>query len=180
MIGQLPKTLTVNGVEHEIRTDYRVILSILEAYDDPDLSDYEKVRVCIELLYVEPVFSDEALERAIWFIDGGDVPHGKVNARVMDWKQDEYLIFPAVNKVAGCEVRALEYVHWWTFLGWFYGVGEGAFSTVVGIRYKQKCGKPLDKWERDYVRDNPDAVKLHSKLSEKEEAELQELRSLFK
>ena len=179
MIGLLPKTLTIGGTDYEIRTDYHVALSILEAYDDPELNDYDKIRVCIELLYVKPVYSDEALERAVWFLDGGDIPRSRINVRVMDWKQDEHMIFPAVNKAAGCEVRSLEYAHWWTFLGWFYGIGEGTFSTVVGIRYKQKRGKPLEKWERDYIRDNPEAVKLRNRLSEAEEEELQKLKGIF-
>lgn len=179
MIGRLPKTLTVDGTPREIRTDYRIALTIIEAFEDPDLTEYDKTRVMLELLYVDPVTSDEAAQKAVWFLDGGDVPHAKSTARVMDWQQDEHLIFPAINKVAGCEVRALEYCHWWTFLGWFYGIGEGAFSTVVGIRYKQKHGKQLEKWERDYVRDNPEAVRLKARYSAEEQAEITRLKSLF-
>jgi hypothetical protein len=179
MIGLLPKSLTVDGVPREIRSDFRVALTILEAYEDPDLTEFDKARVLLELLYVEPQTSDEAAQKAVWFLDGGDVPHAKTSVRVMDWQQDEHLIFPAINKVAGCEVRALEYCHWWTFLGWFYGIGEGAFSTVVSIRHKQKRGKPLEKWERDYIRDNPDAVKLKTRYSAAEEEEIAQLKSLF-
>ena len=36
MIGLLPKSLTVDGVPREIRSDFRVALTILEAYEDPD------------------------------------------------------------------------------------------------------------------------------------------------
>ena len=51
MIGRLPKSLAVNGREHAIRTDYRAVLAIFQAFADPDLSDREKCAVCLKRLY---------------------------------------------------------------------------------------------------------------------------------
>lgn len=182
MIGLLPTSLLVGGEEKRIRSDFRTALLILEAFSDPDLSDYDKSIVCVECLYEDAITGaqiDEALRQACWFIDGGNVTHSRVSARVMDWTQDEALIFPAINKVAGREVRSESYVHWWTFLGWFWEIGEGAFSTVVGIRHKMARGKQLEKWERDYLRDNGDRVKLKTKYSAEEQAEIDRLKSIF-
>lgn len=183
MIGLLPTTLSVGGENRRIRSDFRTVLLILEAYADPDLTDYEKSVVCVECLYkdaISPTLYDEALERACWFIDGGNAAHSRVSVRVIDWAQDEAIIFPAVNKVAGKEVRAENYVHWWTFFGWFREIGEGALSTIVGIRYKLARGKALEKWERDYLRDNGDRVKLKQKYSAEERAEIDKLQSIFR
>ena len=42
MIGSLPTTLNVGGEDRRIRSDFRTALLILEAYADPDLTDYDK------------------------------------------------------------------------------------------------------------------------------------------
>ena len=63
--------------------------------------------------------------------------------KTIDWKHDEMIIFPAVNKCAGFEVRSCPYMHWWTFLGIFGEIGEGLFSTVMNIRQKNAKGKNL-------------------------------------
>ena len=182
MIGALPTTLCVGGEKRRIRSDFRVALLILEACADPDLNEREKACVCVECLYedeIPPQLYDEALKRASWFIDGGNSVHSHVNVRVMDWVQDEAIIFPAINKVAGKETRAESYIHWWTFLGWFMEIGEGSFSTTVSIRYKLAKHKPLEKWERDYLRDNEERVKLKTHYSEAETAERERINSIF-
>ena len=53
MIGILPKSLEINGNEYRIRSDFRVALLIFEAFNDSELNDYEKIRVCLECLYEE-------------------------------------------------------------------------------------------------------------------------------
>ena len=63
-----------------------------------------------------------------------------------------------MNKVAGFDVRSAPYVHWWTFLAYFNGVGEGQLSTVVGIRSKLQKGKKLEKWEQEFYTEHKDQI----------------------
>ena len=80
----------------------------------------------------------EAVLQAKWFVDCGREDDDKRPAKkMMDWEQDEAILFPAVNKVAGIETRAVPYLHWWTFAGYFMEIEEGTFSTVLGIRQKR-------------------------------------------
>ena len=73
----------------------------------------------------------EAVRRMFWFINGGrDEAPARPQPKVIDWEQDGSLIVADVNRVAGCEVRSLQFCHWWTFLAWFQGIGEGQLSTV--------------------------------------------------
>ena len=44
----------VNGIEYEIRTDYRDCLRIFQAMNDPDLSHIEKLEIIYRILYVDP------------------------------------------------------------------------------------------------------------------------------
>lgn len=176
MIGRLPKSLAVNGREHAIRTDYRAVLAIFQAFADPDLSDREKCAVCLQCLYkdvsaIPKEDIQQAVEAAYDFIGGGreheDEGHG---AKLLDWEQDEALIFSAVNKAAGCEVRALPYCHWWTFLGYFNEIGEGLLSAVISIRGKRAKGKRLDKWEKEFYREHKGMIDIKRRLSAEETA----------
>ena len=97
----------------------------------------------------------------------------------MDWNQDAKEIVADVNKVAGQEIRAMPYLHWWTFLSYFHAIGEGQFSTIVSIRDKMRKGKQLEKWEKEFYRDNKSKVDLKKRYSAEEIAEREALEKLL-
>ncbi|MBQ8111294.1 MAG: hypothetical protein IJ124_14150, partial [Clostridia bacterium] len=76
MIFDLPTSLDVNGAARDIDSDYRQVLRILQAFEDPDLSDAEKAMVAIYNLYVdaEQIPAEDmqaAFDAALSFIDCG-------------------------------------------------------------------------------------------------------------
>lgn len=180
MIGELPTSLEIGGKQYAIRSDYRVILNICQAFNDPDLTDQEKCYVCVKCLYedythIPREHMQEAVEKAYWFVGGGDIPQENVQPiKLMDWKQDESIIFPAVSKVAGYSVRTIEYLHWWEFIGLFNEIGEGLFSEVISVRSKLKKGQKLEKYEKDFYRNHRNLIDLKEPKSEKELAEERE------
>ena len=188
MIGQLPRKLNVNGVDRAIRSDFRVALLIFQAYNDPELSDQEKARAMMECLYedhegISYENYQEAYDKAVWFLDGGTVDEDSKHQRakkVMDWEQDEQMIFSAVNKVAGHETRAVEYLHWWTFLGFFNEIGEGLLSTVINIRQKKNKGKKLEKYEQEFYKENMSLIELKNKLPPSEQERRDKINKLLK
>lgn len=185
MIGKLPRSLEVNGQKYSIRTDFRDILKIMEAFGDPNLEQSEKVYVCLLILYkdFENIPRDDleaAFAAAVKFIDCGAEPgKKKTSARTMDWEQDESLIFPAINKVAGREVRSMPYVHWWTFMGWFMEIGEGVYSSVLSIRQKRNKHKKLEKWELEYLKANKDIIELKTKYSDAELEKQRRIKEMY-
>lgn len=184
MIGGLPKELTVGGVKRPIRTDYRDILNILVAFNDPNLTDQEKAYVCLYGIYpdfeqIRPDEYDEAYTKAVGFINANQDQSERITPKVMDWEQDEQLLFSAINKVAGKEVRAEEYIHWWTFLGYYMEISEGTFSTVISLRSKRKRGKKLEKWEQEFWQNNREICILKEKLTEEEQAKKDRLNALL-
>ena len=178
MIGILPTSVEISNKSYSIRTDYRVALLVFEAMADVDLSDAEKAVVAVECLYTDYESIPqcdivEAIKKAYWFLDGGDMPKSKKQpVKLMDWKQDESIIFPALNKAAGFETRTVEYMHWWSFLGLFNEIGEGLYSQVMNIRSKRAKGKKLEKWEREFYNEHREMIDLKQKLSSEEEAEI--------
>lgn len=191
MIGALPEHLTVGDMDYEIRSDYRNVLDVFEAFNNPELTDAEKWEVAIYMMFecfscyddafeaakagflVEGVVDyfplEEAMKQINWFISAGKAPGKEIELPVYDWAQDEQMIFSAVNKVAGKETRELEYLHWWTFLGYFNEVGEGTFSFIVGIRNKLNKGKKLEKHEKEFLSHNKELVKLEKPKSKEEQ-----------
>lgn len=179
MIGTLPKTLEVGGTHYPIETDYRNILVFLAACSDPDLSTEEKIYILLKRLYRDGLEQipqenmEESASQAKWFVDCGQEDDDRKTARkVMDWEQDEAILFPAVNKVAGVETRAAPYIHWWTFSGYFMEIEEGTFSTVLGIRQKKAKGKKLEKWEQEFYRNNKKLCDLRKRYTAEEQAEI--------
>lgn len=185
MMWELPTSLNISGVSWNIRSDYRAILDILTALSNPDYEEDDKILITLTILYPDfdkmPSESySEALEQAYWFIDGGKANKDKKHSlRVMDWEQDAHLYIPAINRVMGREIRALEYLHWWTFLGAYSEIGECSYSQIVSLRSKKAKGKKLEKWEREFMAENKDIVELKVKLTEEEQAEQDRLDDIF-
>lgn len=180
MIGELPTKLN----NWAIRSDYRIALTIFQALNDAELTDEDKALIILKLLYVD--FDDmqsseyeEALKQASWYLDGGREYKVKSKKKIIDWEQDEQMIFSAVNKVANKETRECKYIHWWTFLGYMSEIGEGLFSTVLNIRSKKNEGKKLEKYEEEYYKKNKDIVDIKSKYSTEEQEEIDRLKEIF-
>lgn len=178
MITDLPLTLTVDGEEKEIYPDFRNIILVCNAFNDPDLTQSEKTRVMLEMIYVDDWWEfkdiEGAIKQAIWLIDWGKEYSEKENGpRIMDWEQDYNLIVSAVNNKANVvDVRELDFMHWWTFLGYFSDRGECQFSSITDIRDKLNKGKKLEKWEREILRENRDQIILKNKANEEFEKEI--------
>ena len=94
-------------------------------------------------------------------------------------EQDAPLIAADINKAAGCEVRALPYLHWWTFMAWFNSIGDGQLATLLRVRSKLRHGQKLQPWEQDYYRKNKAMVDLRPRLNPAEIAERQRLQRLL-
>lgn len=172
---RLPQSAVIGGVKYPINSDFREVLEIIKYLTDARKSEYSRWMIALSLFYEGEIPAEHQEEAAKFlsdFISYG-VPEDKPGPKLMDWDQDAQLIVADVNKVAGKEIRAEEYLHWWTFLSYFYGVGEGQLSTVVGIRSKRAKGKKLDKWEQEYYRDNRKKVDFQTPETP-EKAELKE------
>lgn len=183
---ELPTSLTLSEVDWQIRTDYRCILGILTELNNPEFSNDEKWLIVLDILYVDfdnmPIgLYNEAYQKAIEFIDMGnteDKPQ-KQKPRLMDWEQDSNMIISAINHAMGKEIRALEYMHWWTFLSAYMEIGECSFSHVLNIRNKKNKGKKLEKYEQEFYRENKSLIDLKPKLSEEEKQEREKEKQIL-
>lgn len=184
MIGALPTKLDVNGTFYNIRSDYRDALLIMQVFQDDELEQIDKIVLTIDILYKEEIKPDdimEAFRQALWFLNRGEAnkEHNVKKPVLYNWEKDEQIIFPAINRVAGTEVRAMNHVHWWTFLGYFNEIGEGTFATITGIRSKKARGIKLEGWEREFYTNNKDMIDLPIKRTAEEQAQIDALNELL-
>lgn len=189
---ELQTCVQVEGKEFPIQNsgDYRVILDCFRALNDPDLSPEEQVYAAMIIFYedfdsigdifVHRDIADQLQFEMMKFFNCGKVElkSNTGNHKLIDWEKDSNMICAAVNAVANCEIRALEYLHWWTFFGYYMSVGESVLSNVVSIRYKIAKGEKLEKYERKFKQENPDYFDIDMRTREQIEAE-NELQKLW-
>lgn len=179
---ELPKTAVIGGKTYPICTDYRQILEIFAWMQKEELPEFLRWQIALALFYEEEIPDDafqEAAEYFRWFVCCGEAEEGNPGAELLDWEHDAQDIVADINKTAGVEIRGLPYLHWWTFMGWFRGIGEGNLSTLLSIRDKLRRGKKLEKWEQEYCRRNRSRVNMPKKYSPEELAEQERLKRLL-
>lgn len=177
MMWDLPIAVEINGKSNPIRNkcDYRVVLDVICALNDQELTDEEKIK-CALFIFYEDISKiedfDEAIKEMFRIINGGEEQEENQEQKpsLMDWEHDFTQLAPPISRVLGYDVRTPDkYTHWYSFLGGYMEIGECTFSTIVSIRSKRAKGKKLDKWEEEYIREHRKMVELPRKLTAEEE-----------
>lgn len=162
----LPTSVNVAGIDYDIRSDFRVIMDIYAALNDPELEPDVRAYEVLQIFYpdadtIPEEHQQEAVDKCLDFLQGGrPAPQNPSHVKLIDWEQDYPIIIGPVNKVVGKEVRAMEHLHWWTFLSAYYEIGDCLFAQVVSIRQKLGKGKALDKSDREFYRNNKELIDL--------------------
>ena len=171
----LPKSFRFGGREYGIRYDFREILDICAALEDPELDLKEKAIVACMIFYPEyeqipAEHIREAVEKCYWFINGGEDAPQKKGPRLVSWEKDIKHIIAPINRIMGREIRdvPLGELHWWTFLSAYMEIGDCTFAQVVRIRNLMAKGKTLDKHDREWYRQNAHLVNIPIKLTQEE------------
>ena len=181
---EIPTTIEIDDKVFPIRCkgDYRMVLDCFSCLNDFELTEQERTLGALIIFYED--FNDvsdfqgidkdlyEGLIKEMYkFMECNENPMHSMPFKTIDWEKDGQLICSAVNKVANTEVRSVEYLHWWTFIGYFSEVGESVLSMVVTIRTKIKQNKKLEKYEKEFKARNPHYFIWDSKTLEDKQDE---------
>lgn len=183
----LPTSVEINGESFKIREkgDFRMVLHCFEIMAAEDLNDKEKALACLIVFYekfntIEDVLTqlkDEAFEQAVIgmfnFMNIGQEnnPKQASTVKLIDWEKDSLLVTSAINNVAGKEIRAEKYLHWWTFISYYMAIGDCALSQIVAIRYKIAHNEKLEKHEKKFRNENPQYFNIDYRTSEQKAAD---------
>ena len=179
----LPTSVEINNHHYAItnKGDYRMVIDCFIALEDIEMEEVDRISAAMIIFYddlneledIVEVFGDNvktACEEMFRFFNLGQSNVGhKSNYKLLDWKQDEQLVISAVNNVAKKEIRSENYVHWWTFMGYYMAVGESVLSTVVSIRDKIVRGKKMEKYEKEFRMNNPEYFNWNYKSVEEQQ-----------
>lgn len=180
MMWDLPTAVHIDGKEYKIRNkcDYRVVLDVIGALNDNELTDREKAQ-CALLIFYEDITAcpnlEQALKEMFVIINYGEeqMENNIPKPRLMDWHHDFRQIAPPISRILGYDVRTPDkYTHWYSFLGGYMEIGECTFANIVSIRNKKAKGRRLDKWEEEFCRENRSIVELPPSLTAEEMAVL--------
>lgn len=185
MILRNPTSIVIDNKEHKIRYDMWSILDIIRCFNDVELTDEEKLIICLEIFYVDTTKIhniQEALEKMNWFIDLGNEQNENSKRspqpKLMDWEQDFNLIKSPVNRILGYDIGDRS-IHWWTFMSAYMEIfsnENNLFCNVLNIRKKIKKSQKLEKHERIFYNENRDIIDLKIKLTAEE---MQQAKELF-
>ena len=173
----LPESALIGGKVYRINADFRDVLEVIECLTEMQEDEAVKRYVAMSLFFEDfenmPGHCyEEAFRFMAEFIAAGEEDDGVVRPKVIDWKQDQSIIAAEINRVAGTEVRALRFLHWWTFVGYFSCIGDGQLALIVSIREKRRQGKQLEKFEQEFYRKNRSRVDFKQTITQAEQDEI--------
>lgn len=176
----LPTKLNVCGTEYEINSDFRDVINICFAYNDPEITPQAANYITVYLLYkcdIEELPDyGEALKKAVWFLDGGKdySKQPQSSPKLFDWVQDYDFIISAVDQSVKTAETVLElpYMHWWTFIRKLSERKETRLDNIIGIRDKINRHQKLEKWESQMLRENEDVILFRNKKLDEFEKEM--------
>ena len=111
MMWDLPVSVEIDGKTHAIRNrcDYRVVLDVISALNDEDLTQEQRIQ-CSLIIFYEKISDIENIEAAMKemfkIINLGEEQEEQENKpKLMDWEHDFPQIAPPVSRVLGYSVR---------------------------------------------------------------------------
>ena len=176
----LPTSILIEDKEFKIRNkgDFRVILDCFVALNDIELEEDLRITTSLIIFYedfnsIEDVANTDVnilsqLVQAMYrFFNCNEESVGAVKPyRLVDWENDSQMVIASINAVAHKEIRSEPYTHWWTFMGYYLNIGDGAFANIISIREKIVKQKKLEKYEQEFVNDNPQYFKWEWRTEE--------------
>lgn len=125
-----PKTVSADGYEYPIVTDFREWLKFADMMGDKELSSEEKILLLTDWFLKPPEYVTQELVKAVFDFykaenldpkpdchNDDDEPSEEVPVTppVFDWKTDSKYVIGDFWRYYGIDLLAEKYMHWWKF-----------------------------------------------------------------
>ena len=147
LVNELPETVSINGTEVSIDTDFRTGILFSKLMQDPGITDTVRVNTAIEMYYGSVNVPDRAaaINAILWFYSCGkydpdkpkdpDEKPAKKQKQIFDYDHDAMLIFAAMLDQYRTDLQEVEHLHWWKFCAMQAGLkSDSEFVRVTGYR----------------------------------------------
>ena len=173
----LPDTLTVNGRDFRLNTDFRIWIRFIREckqtkYESKDYMD-------VSYLFADdmPTYIDITLLYE-WALPRCEIPRdiGKhIDAIVIDYDIDADLIFSAFMQQYGIDITAVD-MHWYKFMALIRGIGSDTkLGRIMGYRVYEKNDISRD----EYMKEQQRIWEIEEPLTREQQAGIDELNALF-
>ena len=180
----LPETITVDGREYAIHTDFRDWIRFCEMFLDEELTKEEKAYISMMLFKEQPTDivksvkaltnfylmadSEEEQEEPAEEVEEEQTEETEVTPKpVYDWTVDSAYIVGAFQKEYGIDLINIEYMHWWRFKALFTSIIEFDLEERIGYRALD-TSKIKDKDERKRLDRIKKSLMLKTSVSDEE------------
>jgi len=158
----LPDTITVDGREYAIHTDFRDWIRFCEMLLDEELKEEEKVYIALMMYKEEQPSNIQLALKGLtdFYLMAEEVANDteeqteehteeyEVTPKpIYDWTVDSAYIIGAFQKTYGIDLMNIEYMHWWRFKALFTSIIEFDLEERIGYRALD-TSKIKDKDER--------------------------------
>lgn len=145
LIDSLPTTVTVDGREYPIRSDFRIGILFEQLIKDKSIDNKSKLNMILDLYFDEkPQNVEEAFNQILEFYQCGKKPKKqatgnarakKIQSDIYDFDYDDGYIYAAFLEQYGIDLNEVEYLHWWKFRALFRALKEDCeFVKIMGYR----------------------------------------------
>lgn len=173
LIDELPKSVTIDGREYEIRWWFRAMIKINAVLQDRQYEFSERMAMALNLFY-PAVPSDiiTAQKELLTFLAGDKPRNRKQEAEakrrqdeppVFSFDYDDELIYAAFRQQYNINLNTVEGLHWYEFRAMLHALNECVFSTVKGYR-----GTELEKIKDSHTRQHYAELKAYWELPKPE------------
>lgn len=170
LIDKFPVTVTIDGAEVPINTDFRVSIKFTELVSSGDFSKDDTWLRALQLYYPKfPTNLDQAIERMLWFYQGGKEPPetGKSSDPILDYEQDYDYIYAEFLGTYRIDLNQIEYMHWWGFKAVLNSMKEDAMLEKI-MTYRAIDLRDVPEESRAHYRKLKKIYALEKKISEEE------------
>lgn len=138
LLDSLPETVTVDGKEYFLDTDFRTCIIFEKLTNDNSINSSEKIHSIIDLFFTDeqPANVESAVKEILHFYNcntSENIPERKIKKNgdveikpkmIYDYDYDAPYIFAAFFSQYGVDLNEIEYLHWWKFQAMFKGLND--------------------------------------------------------
>lgn len=165
-----PSSITVNGLEIQIVTDFREYVKLMDMLKDDSLNSSEKIFFLKQYFLMPPNDFSDAMDALTDFVimkarnenvvEETEVEEAESKKEVYSFEYDYPFIFSAFLSEYGINIRTIPYMHWWEFKLLFDGLSEKT-EIKQRIMYRSiDLNTIKNKDERERIRKIQNAIRL--------------------